>query len=82
MRSRFWSRAESAFAVHFRTDLQPMIWVHTMTGWLPVANTPHDVRAAESFAEGMAREHELDDHSEISDRVAWIMSYEQSEMVH
>jgi hypothetical protein len=60
-RTRLW-KSEDGFSttrVQFRTDCDPMVWMFTNIGWMPVGNSPDDVDAAESFATEVAEGYKL-----------------------
>ncbi len=54
-RTRLWeSETGSSTAVQFRTDREPMVWMHTNLGWIAIGNAPTDQAEAEKFAEECA----------------------------
>lgn len=64
--TRAWTSKTTPTVVLWRKDIQPMVWLCTNAGWIPIGNTPEDSDAAESFAEEMAEEYQLAEchHSE------------------
>ena len=54
-RTRLWqSDSGSSTCVQFRTDADPMVFLHTNLGWVPIGNTPEGDEEAEAFAVSMA----------------------------
>lgn len=61
-KTRYWDNPGfSSTAVQFRTDTEPMIWMHTNIGWVPIGNTPVDRKEAEHFAEELAAGYNLEE---------------------
>lgn len=59
-RTRLWeSESGSSTCVQFRTDVKPMVWMHTNLGWVPIGNAPEDEKEAETFAEDVAAGYNL-----------------------
>ena len=53
--TRAWASEGSSTIVQFRTDEDPMVWMHTNIGWVPIGNAPKDdADKAEQFAEKTA----------------------------
>jgi hypothetical protein len=73
MRTRYWHdfAGLSSTAVQFRDDADPMVFLHTNLGWVPIGNTPPDATGAERFAEEVAASYKL---SEASQAVATYMA--------
>lgn len=66
-RTRCWySDQGSSTMVQFRTDLTPMVWMHTNIGWVGVSNAPTDEAKAEQFAVELATGYELKEHDRES----------------
>lgn len=59
-RTRYWySDQGSSTAVQFRTDADPMVYLHCNLGWVPIGNAPRDEAGAELFAEEIAAGYRL-----------------------
>ena len=51
MKTRFWDSDQgSSTCVQYRDDAEPMVWMHTNLGWVPIGNSPEDAGEAEAFA--------------------------------
>lgn len=61
VKTRYWHHEDgmSSTAVQFRDDADPMVHLHTNMGWVPIGNTPKDVKDAEVFAEQLATGYNL-----------------------
>ena len=66
MKTRFWDHPYglSSTAVQFRDDADPMVYVHSNIGWLPIGNTPKDAVEAEDFAVKLAKGYNLTECSQ------------------
>lgn len=59
-RTRLWeSDCGCDTMVQFRTDSDPMVFIHSNIGWLPIGNAPKTAEAAEKFALKMAEGYDL-----------------------
>lgn len=78
IKTRYWDNIDggSTTAVQFRDDTEPMVFLHSNIGWLPLGNTPKDATGAEAFAKQLADGYGL---TEASQEVAQYMLGEDDE---
>lgn len=67
---RCWESELTSTVVQFRTDADPMVYLHTNLGWVPIGNTPKDPKEAEKFAEECARGYDLQESKKS--RAYWL----------
>ena len=59
-KTRLWeSDCGSNTMVQFRTDSDPMVFIHSNIGWLPIGNAPKTAAEAEKFAAETAEGYDL-----------------------
>ena len=63
MKTRLWKAESSNTMIQFRTDAEPLVWMHTNMGWLPLGNSPTDHDEAEKFAAEAAEGYNLKETS-------------------